>query len=186
MAEIYNGLRVPLFETERLLCFPLTLSDFKSFESGHEPNWQNFSNPYKHLIEGPSPLSHRIPKVAVNPAFAEIGLVLAVTKSNFEIIGSAGFHDMPDKNGMIEIGFGIVPEMQNQGFGTELLMGMWQMITERPDVKILRYTVSPENAPSMHIIKKLGFKLVGEQLDPEDGLELIFEDTVTEFQSGGR
>ena len=127
MAEIYNGLRVPLFETERLLCFPLTLSDFKSFESGHEPNWQNFSNPYKHLIEGPSPLSHRIPKVAVNPAFAEIGLVLAVTKSNFEIIGSAGFHNMPDENGMIEIGFGIVSEMQNQGFGTELLLGMWHM-----------------------------------------------------------
>lgn len=186
MAEIDKGSRAPLFETERLLCFSLKLSEYKDFESGNEPNWQDFSNPYKHLIEGPSPLSHRIPKVAINPAFAEIGLVLAVSKSDLEIIGSAGFHNMPDENGMIEIGFGIVPEMQKQGFGTELLMGMWQMIIKRPDVKILRYTVSPDNEPSMHIIKKLGFKLVGEQIDPEDGLELIFEEKVSDFQTGER
>ena len=186
MAEINKSARTPLFETNRLLCFSLTLSDYKDFESGNEPNWQDFSNPYKHLIEGPSPLSHRIPKVAANPAFAEIGLVLAVSKSGLEIIGSAGFHNMPDENGMIEIGFGIVPEMQNQGFGTELLIGMWQMIIKRPDVKILRYTVSPNNEPSIHIIKKFNFTLVGEQMDPEDGVELIFEESVSDFRTGGR
>jgi hypothetical protein len=38
----------------------------------------------------------------------------------------------------------------------------------------------------MHIINKLGFTKVGEQMDPEDGLELIFEKTAAEFLSGGR
>ena len=76
---------------------------------------------------------------------------------------------------MIEIGFGIVPERQNLGFGKELLHGMWKMICKEPDVKILRYTVSPENAPSVHIIKNLGFLEVGKQIDDEDGIELIFE-----------
>ncbi len=184
MVEINR--RVPLFETERLLCFSLTPEDYKVFESGNEPIWNEFTNPYKHLIEGPSPLPHRIPKVAANPEFAVIGLVLGVMKSNQEIIGSAGFHNMPDETGMIEIGFGIVPQMQRRGLGTELLLGMWQMIVKRPDVKILRYTVTPDNEPSMHIIKKLGFKLVGEQIDPEDGLELIFEESVSNFKAGGR
>jgi RimJ/RimL family protein N-acetyltransferase len=87
---------------------------------------------------------------------------------------------------MIEIGFGIVDEKQNNGFGTELLLGMWRMICKRPDVKILRYTVSPENAASMHIISKLGFKQTGNQIDPEDGLELIFEKSVEDFLAGGR
>jgi ribosomal-protein-alanine N-acetyltransferase len=178
--------RVPLFETKRLYCYSLELSDYKDFESGQEPTWRNFTNPYRHLVEGPNPLTHRIPKVAKNPAFAEIGIVLGVLKEKLEIIGSAGFHNMPDENGMIEIGFGIVPEMQNQGLGTEILVGMWEMISKSPDVKILRYTVSPENAPSLHIIKKFGFKLVGEQMDPEDGLELIFEQTVSEFLTGWR
>ena len=87
---------------------------------------------------------------------------------------------------MIEIGFGIVPEMQNQGFGQELLIGMWNTICKWPDVKVLRYTVAPDNAPSMHIINKLGFTKVGEQMDPEDGLELFFEKSTAEFLSGGR
>jgi RimJ/RimL family protein N-acetyltransferase len=83
---------------------------------------------------------------------------------------------------MIEIGFGIVPESQNRGFGKELLHGMWQMILKSPDVKTLRYTVSPENLPSMHIIKKLNFDLVGEQIDEEDGLELIYELSCEEYK----
>jgi RimJ/RimL family protein N-acetyltransferase len=82
---------------------------------------------------------------------------------------------------MIEIGFGIVPEKQGLGYGTELLHGMWRAISNRPDVKILRYTVSPENAPSMHIIKKLEFELVGEQIDDVDGLELIYELPIKEY-----
>ena len=167
------------FQTQRLTCRSLSLSDYEDFEAGNEPKWQGFSNPYKHLIEGPSPLVHRIPRVKKDPAFAEIGLVLAI--ANGEIIGSAGFHDFPDKNGMIEIGFGIVPERQRQGFGIELLHGMWRAIFERFDVKILRYTVSPENVASMHIINKLGFNLVGEQMDEDDGLELIYELPIEEY-----
>ena len=167
------------FNTHRLTCKSLSLSDYLDFEVGKEPEWNGFSNPYKHLVEGPNPLRHRIPRVKKDPQFAEIGLVLAVTDG--EIIGSAGFHDYPDENGMIEIGFGIVPEKQRQGYGLELLHGMWREISKRNDVKVLRYTVSPENEASMHIIKKLGFEQVGEQIDEEDGLELIFEIPILEY-----
>lgn len=167
------------FETERLTCISLALNEYAEFEAGREPKWNGFTNPYKHLVEGPSPLKHRIPRVKKDPGFAEIGLILAITDG--EIIGSAGFHDFPDENGMIEIGFGIVPERQRQGFGIELLHGMWKAISSRPDIKTLRYTVSPENEASIHIIKKLKFNLVGEQMDDEDGLELIYELPITEY-----
>lgn len=174
------------FETRRLFGIPLTITDYSCFANNEEPTWQEITNPYKHLIKGPSPLRHRIPKVQANKEFADIGIILAVLKSTREIIGSAGFHDFPDSNGMIEIGFGIVDEMQNHGFGTEFLLGMWNMISKRHDVRILRYTVSPDNAPSLHIIRKMGFDLKGEQVDPEDGLELIFEKSVEDFLAGGR
>ncbi len=164
-----------IFETERLKCQPLSLQDYADFEAGNEPNWSDFSNPYKHLIEGPSPISFRIPRVKLNPEFAEIAILLAIEKTSKEIVGSAGFHDFPDEAGMVEIGFGIVPERQNQGFGKELLHGMWSQIVKRPDVKTLRYTVAPTNAPSMHIIKSLRFEFMGEQIDEIDGPELIYE-----------
>ncbi len=31
------------------------------------------------------------------------------------------------------------------------------------------------NAPSLAMAAKLGFRQIGEQMDPEDGLELVFE-----------
>ena len=177
--------RIPFLETDRLFGYSLTLNDYQCLETGKEPEWLEFKNPYRHLVEGPSPLSHRIPKVKVNPEFAQIGIVLAVEKLTRFIIGSAGFHNLPDASGMIEIGFGIVPEKQNQGFGKELLLGMWRRISQRQDVRILRYTVSPLNAPSLHIIKKLNFELKGEQIDSEDGVELIYEKTLENFLSEG-
>jgi hypothetical protein len=33
----------------------------------------------------------------------------------------------------------------------------------------------------MHIIKKIGFAEVGEQIDDEDGLELIFEQSKADY-----
>ena len=166
---------MPQFETARLTCLSLTPAQYTIFENGQEPQWEGFTNPYQHLIVGPSPMVHRIPRVKADPGFADLGLFLAINKETKEIIGSFGFHDRPDERGMIEIGYGIVPEMQNQGFGTEMLLGAWRWIAQNPEVKILRYTVSPDNAPSLHIVKKLGLDLVGEQWDEEDGLELIFE-----------
>lgn len=170
------------FETARLFGIQLSVDDYESFERNQEPKWEGLTNPYKHLIEGRSPLPHRIPKVKEHPAFADIGIILAVLKSTKEIVGSAGFHDFPNEEGMIEVGYGIVDEVQGQGFGQEFLLGMWRMIIKRDDVKILRYTVAPDNGPSVHIVEKYGFKKVGQQMDPEDGLELIYEQSSDEFR----
>ena len=90
-------------------------------------------------------------------------------------MGSAGFHDLPDERGMIEIGLGIVPEHQRQGFARELVVGMWSWVVRQPDVHVLRYTVSPTNVASQRLIARFAFAKVGEQIDEEDGLEEIYE-----------
>ena len=132
------------FETERLLCQPLSLQDYSDFEEGRSPNWSRFSNPYKHLIEGPTPLPYRIPRVKLNPEFAEIAIVLAIEKATKVIVGSAGFHDFPNEDGMIEIGFGIVPEKQNQGFGTSL--SLLSFIAVKPKCADDTFSGSPLNS----------------------------------------
>lgn len=169
------------FKTKRLLGISLNPNQYLELENKLEPKWDGFTNPFKHLLTDPGPLIHRIPRVKVNSEFASIGIVFAVQKSTKIIIGSAGFHDFPNAAGMIEIGFSIVPQLQNQGYGKEILLGMWRWIVKRVDVRILRYTVSPKNAPSLHIINSIGFLPVGEQIDPEDGLEIIYEMTSAEF-----
>jgi RimJ/RimL family protein N-acetyltransferase len=42
-------------------------------------------------------------------------------------------------------------------------------------VGVLRATVEPGNEASLAIIRGAGLVHVGQQIDPEDGLELVFE-----------
>lgn len=99
-------------------------------------------------------------------------------------IGLTSFHGPPDDRGMIEIGFEISESHRNQGFGTEAVRLMFSWAARQPEVKILRYTVSAENLPSMRVIEKLGFSHVGQQIDEQDGPEEIFEILASSFLEG--
>jgi len=169
------------FETERLFGRTLTLEEFEVLSNGDEPSWVGFSNPYRHLVDGEMPIDFIASSILREPLRAEIGLILAVTKESLEIVGSAGFKSLPDERGMIEIGYGIVPEKQNLGFGKEFLVGALKMICGYPGTRVLRYVVNESNGPSLHIIEKLGFQKVGTQIDPDEGKELVFEKSVEDF-----
>jgi RimJ/RimL family protein N-acetyltransferase len=84
---------------------------------------------------------------------------------------------------MMEIGLGIESDYQNQGFAREALLGMWRWVVGFPEVRTLRYTVSPENGPSISVIKYFGFELKGQQLDEIDGPENIYEMSVADFKA---
>ena len=84
---------------------------------------------------------------------------------------------------MIEIGLGIESEYQNKGFAKESLFGMWCWAITFPEVRTLRYTVSPENAPSISVINYFGFELKGQQMDEIDGPENIYEMSAADFKS---
>lgn len=82
---------------------------------------------------------------------------------------------------MIEIGIRIEPKFQGQGYAQEALRGMWDWVARDELANTLRYTVSPDNAPSQAIIQKFGFHLIGQQIDEEDGPEDIFEMGIDEY-----
>ena len=107
---------------------------------------------------------------------------MAVLKDEQIVIGSAGFHSAPDSDGIIEIGFSVDKPFQGKGYGQEILHGMWGWVAGDPLVKTLRYTVSPNNTISQHIIKKFGFKHNGQQIDEEDGPEDIYELATSEYK----
>jgi ribosomal-protein-alanine N-acetyltransferase len=142
---------------------------------------ESYTNPYRHLMDDKGPLAWRVPQVKVDPALNRWFLRWIVLRSTHEIIGSTSFHGAPNIDGMIEIGLGIEASYRNLGYAKESLLGMWRWATEDPAVKILRYTVSVNNAPSIRIIETFGFHYQGEQIDEEDGPESIFEMSREEF-----
>lgn len=144
---------------------------------------RGFTNPYGYLVDDPGPLAHRLPLVRANPSQAPYLMRVAVLADERVIIGGAGFHALPDADGMIEIGYSVLERFRRNGFGTEILHGMWRWVIEQPGVRILRYTVGIGNVPSQRIVRSLGFTHVGVQIDEEDGPEDVFEMSVEEYRA---
>ena len=175
-----------IIESDRLLLYTVLPAEYELLEIDRtHPNlWvdRGFSDPNKHFLIGAGIIGHRLPKVRQYPQWAKYLLRMAVLKDKQIVIGSAGFHAAPDSDGMIEIGFSVDKPFQGKGYGQEILHGMWSWVVGDPLVKTLRYTVSPNNTISQHIIKKFGFKHNGQQIDEEDGPEDIYELATSEYK----
>jgi RimJ/RimL family protein N-acetyltransferase len=144
---------------------------------------RGFSNPLQNLVLESGPLGWRAPQVKADPSTNKWFVRFIVLKESKIVIGSTSFHGIPDDNGMMEIGLGIEEAYRNQGFAKEALLGMWRWVCGEPGVKVLRYTVSPTNTPSVKIIEGYGFTYLGQQIDEEDGPENIYEMSVDDFMN---
>jgi ribosomal-protein-alanine N-acetyltransferase len=103
-------------------------------------------------------------------------LVRAIVASTRpQVVGCVGFHAPPDDHGRVEIGYDIVPSERRKGYAREAIRALldWAWATGR--VRTCVASVSPQNAPSLALVRSFGFRRVGEQIDEIDGLELVFE-----------
>lgn len=134
-----------------------------------------YTNPHRMLMDDKGPLTWRVPQVKVNPEVNRWFVRWIVLRQSGEIIGSTSFHGAPDSEGMVEIGLGIQEAYRNNGYAKEALLGMWHWALLDSEVKTFRYTVSPENSPSVRVVRSFGFEYKGQQIDEEDGPEDIYE-----------
>lgn len=170
-----------VIKTKRLDLYCLTFDELRS----KRLIGRIFTNPHGVYTGENLPRTNRLADVKAHPERIRWYYRMIVDRIRNQTVGSVSFHASPDERGMVEIGIGIAQLEQGNGFASEALEGMWNWVIDEPGVHYLRYTVSPENAPSMAIIRKFGFPLIGEQIDEEDGLELIYELPVSEFKPLG-
>jgi RimJ/RimL family protein N-acetyltransferase len=97
-----------------------------------------------------------------------------------DMIGHAGFHLAPDAGGMVEIGYTIFEAYRARGYATEAARALARFALEN-GARTLRASVSPSNAPSLAVVRKLGMIQTGVQIDEIDGEELVFERNLKEF-----
>lgn len=172
-------------ETYRLVLHHISAEDLIIlFEDPENPSIYDgkpYTNPHRQLMDDKGPLAWRVPQVKEDSKLNRWFVRWIVLRSTGEIVGSTSFHGAPDAQGMIEIGLGIQESFRNQGFAKETLLGMWRWALSDSLVKVLRYTVSVENAPSIRVIEFFGFHYQGQQIDEEDGPESIYEMSRDEF-----
>jgi RimJ/RimL family protein N-acetyltransferase len=99
----------------------------------------------------------------------------AVLPEDGSVVGHAGFHGPPDRDGTVEVAYTVVPGRRGQGISHRLLRALVDEATAARGVRVVRASVSPDNLPSLAVVRRAGMTHVGEQWDDEDGRELVFE-----------
>ena len=125
-------------------------------------------------------LSHRLEQMRRDAAVQRwLARAVVLRDAGRPMVGNAGFHGEPGVNSAnaadaVEIGYGILPPHRRQGYASEAVEGLlgW---ARKQGIHHFVASVAPDNEPSLKIIRKLGFVRTGEHIDPEDGLEHVFE-----------
>ncbi len=88
---------------------------------------------------------------------------LMVLKENQSGIGMLGFKGIPDQDGQVEIGYGIDPAYQTQGYTTEAVNRLIQWAFKDPRCqRIIAQGTRKDNPASNRILEKVGMKIYQE------------------------
>lgn len=123
---------------------------------------------------------HRSAQVRNSPGHAPWISRLIVDARLDQVVGVAGFHGPPDASGMVEVGYQVDPALRRRGYARRALEILLDVARTHPDVRTVRATISPDNVASLALIDGYGFVERGEQWDDEDGLEIIYELSVSD------
>lgn len=105
-----------------------------------------------------------------------------VLRSERRMLGHAGFHSAPAPNylaqylpGGIELGYTVFASERRRGYAREAVVALMEFARrEHPTLTGFVASISPDNGPSLALVRGLGFAKIGEYDDPEDGLEHVY------------
>jgi RimJ/RimL family protein N-acetyltransferase/uncharacterized damage-inducible protein DinB len=98
-------------------------------------------------------------------------------------VGVVGYKHRPDPDGMVEIGYGVLPEYQGQGIAAEAAGALIDRAFSFPQVRRVTAETLPALIGSIRVMEKNGLRLVGEGSEP--GV-IRFELTKTDYEAGRR
>ena len=102
-------------------------------------------------------------------------ILLRTGNAELQAIGYLNFHAGPDEQGMVEVGYTLLPDARGRGYAIEAVRAAFDWAGSEHGIHRFRVSIAPDNGRSLNLVSKLGFRQVGEQWDELDGLELVFE-----------
>ena len=115
-------------------------------------------------------LQLRAAQIADDPALEPWLLRVLVLRDERRAVGHLGFHTAPDADGVVEVGYRVLPGDRRQGYAVEALRGLLAWGADA-GVRRCLACVRPGNAASQAVARRLGFVKIGEEVDEVDGLE---------------
>lgn len=115
-------------------------------------------------------------QLAADPARAPWSLRAMVRRDDRVMVGFVNFHGPPGVNDIAaadaaELGWTVFPEHRRHGYATEAAERLMEWARVEYGVRRFISSTTPDNAPSLRVHDKLGFRRTGQVVDGE----IIFE-----------
>ncbi|SPO07279.1 uncharacterized protein DNG_09973 [Cephalotrichum gorgonifer] len=120
----------------------------------------------------------RSEQIKVDPRDA-LWVTRLVIDSEGVVVGRAGFHGQPDREGVVEVGYAIDPLHRRQGHARAAFGILLDVARKDPQVKVVRASVSPDNVASRKVVDHHGLREVGDRWDEDDGFVHTLEVSVS-------
>jgi ribosomal-protein-alanine N-acetyltransferase len=159
---------VPTLETKRLQLIPFSL-DLKKAAINDRARLVEMLGVYvpEHwpeadLMEALPFFVENMEKAPSEPAWDWI----AIHTSEQAVIGDIGFMEGPDQEGVVEVGYSIVPEYRNQGYATEMTRGLIDWAFQEKGIKLVTAACLDDNIGSIKVLGKVGMR----RLEPDGNM----------------
>jgi ribosomal-protein-alanine N-acetyltransferase len=93
---------------------------------------------------------------------AVFGPRLVVERATDEGVGTAGFFG-PPRDGVVEMGYGIVPSRQRRGYAAEAVAALVELAAAQPGVTEIMAHAEVENVASIRVLEKGGLIYQGRE-----------------------
>ncbi len=165
--------------TPRLELLLLALADLDGILAGRTTEIAGAALPLEWVRRYERVLRLRRDQIAREPRRAPWLLRVMVERESRALVGNIGFHGPPGSNALgareaVELGYGVQPSFRRRGYAEEAVRGMIARARAHGIARFIA-SVSPMNAPSLSLVRKLGFVEVTRVIDDVDGEEIVFE-----------
>ena len=143
--------------TRRLLLRPVTLADAEPFcEVANDPDQTRVTGSWRYPFDADGVRARWAPFVEASAG----GPVLMAVIEGDRLAGVTGLHDPAD--GEAELSYWIGRGFAGRGLATEAATALCSFAFARHGLGVLTARVFADNAPSVRILRKLGFVVTGE------------------------
>ncbi|HEU4556601.1 MAG TPA: GNAT family N-acetyltransferase [Longimicrobium sp.] len=82
------------------------------------------------------------------------------------LVGAGGYFGPPGEDGIVEIGYSVVPRWQRRGYASEIVDALVARAFELPHVTRVIAHTTPANAASVGVLRRCGFSHGGAGAEP--------------------
>lgn len=177
--------------TPRLLLIPCTLEILNKIDnvSDHDSRILSAKISVDWLKEFKKIIDIFINELETETNTAPWSVWLVIDQENNMIIGDAGFKGVPDKKGIVEIGYEIGLSSRKKGYATEAVNGLIEWAFKHKKVNKVIAECKNDNISSIRVLEKVGMKRVTSrgdmlqwELKKEKGEHLVMEEGVKKIK----